>query len=208
MTGQSAYSNTTEAVGIFHTAEDLQAAVDDLLSQGFDRMDLSILASERAIEDKLHEAYVPARDLEDRVEVPTTAFVSTESVGDAMGAVIGVLVYVPAMIGGAAVVASGGALAAAATAALIAGGIGGSIGTVLAGLLGAAQAKEMETHLMSGGLLLWVRTRDESHEQRALAILAGHKGEGVHLHTLPSLVGSGQSRPVEDVVELDAAKVE
>ncbi|WP_340161173.1 general stress protein [uncultured Hoeflea sp.] len=96
---QSAYSNTTEAVGIFHTAEDLQAAIDDLLTQGFNRMDLSILASERAIEDKLHEAYVPARDLEDRVEVPTTAFVSTESVGDAMGAVIGVLVYVPAMIG-------------------------------------------------------------------------------------------------------------
>jgi hypothetical protein len=61
MTGQSAYSNTTEAVGIFHAAEDLQAAVDDLLSQGFDRMDLSILASEKAIEDKLHEAYVPAR---------------------------------------------------------------------------------------------------------------------------------------------------
>ena len=89
MTGQSAYSNTTEAVGIFHTAEDLQAAVDDLLSQGFNRMDLSILASERAIEDKLHQAYVPARELEDRVEVPTTAFVSTESVGDAMGAVAG-----------------------------------------------------------------------------------------------------------------------
>ena len=91
---QSAYSNTTEAVGIFHTAEDLQAAIDDLLTQGFNRMDLSILASERAIEDKLHEAYVPARDLEDRVEVPTTAFVSTESVGDAMGAVIGVLLAV------------------------------------------------------------------------------------------------------------------
>ena len=196
MTEPSAYSNTTEAVGIFHTAADLQGAVDDLLSQGLNRMDLSILASEKAIEDKLHEAYVPARDLEDRVEVPTTAFVSTESVGDAMGAVIGVLVYVPAMIGGAAVVASGGALAAAATAALIAGGIG------------ATKAREMETHLMSGGLLLWVRTRDETHEQRALAILAGHNGEGVHLHTLPSLVGSGSSKPVEDVIELDAAKAE
>ena len=186
MTEVSAYSSTTEAVGIFHSAEDLQAAVDDLLTQGFDRMDLSILASETAIAEKLHKDYVPARELEDRVEVPTTAFVSTESVGDAMGAVIGILVYVPAMIGGAAVVASGGALAAAATAALIAGGIGGSIGTVVAGLIGAEQAREMETHLMSGGLLLWVRTRDESHEQR----------------------GSGTSRPVEDIVELDAAKVE
>jgi len=206
MSGQSAYSNTTEAVGVFHTAKDLQAAVDDLLTQGFDRMDLSILASEKAIEDKLHESYVPAKDLEDRVEVPTTAFVSTESVGDAMGAVIGTLVYVPAMIGAAAAVASGGALAAAVTATLIAGGIGGSIGMVMAGLIGATQSAEIEKHLLAGGLLLWVRTRDESHEKRALAILAGHKAEGVHLHTLPSLVGSGFSKPTDDVVDVNVAK--
>ncbi|WP_290891856.1 hypothetical protein [Hoeflea sp.] len=208
MTDLSAYSNTTEAVGIFHDAEDLQAAIDDLLTQGFDRMDLSILASETAIEQKLHESYVRARDLEDRVETPTTAYVATESVGDAMGAVIGILIYVPAMIGGAAVVASGGALAAAATSALIAGGIGGSIGTVLAGLLGATQAERLTEQLEAGGLLLWVRTRDEIHEQRALCILAGHKAEDVHLHTLPSLVGAGYSKPVEDIVDLDAAGAE
>ncbi|MEM5492049.1 hypothetical protein [Hoeflea sp. AS16] len=208
MSEQPAYSNTTEAVGIFHNAKDLQAAVDDLLTQGFNRMDLSILASETAIEDKLREAYVPARELEDRVEVPTTAFVSTESVGDAMGAVIGVLVYVPAMIGAAAVVASGGALAAAVTAALIAGGVGGSLGSVMAGMIGKHHSEEIEKHLQAGGLLLWVRTPDENHEQRALAILAGHNAEGVHLHTLPSLAGSTISQPVEDVVEVDAASVE
>ena len=208
MPEQSAYMNTTEAVGIFHNAEDLQAAIDDLLTQGFNRMDLSILASETAIENKLHESYVPARELEDRVEVPTTAFVSPESLGDAMGAVIGVLVYVPAMIGGAAIVASGGALAAAATAALIAGGFGGSIGAIIAGLIGKAHADEIQKHLLAGGLLLWVRTRDELHEQRALAILAGHNGKGVHLHTLPSLVGAGSSPVVEDVVELDAAQAQ
>lgn len=205
MPDPSAYSNTTEAVGIFHTAEDLQAAIDDLLTQGFDRMDLSILASETAIREKLHESYVPAHDLEDRVEVPTTAYVATESMGDALGAVIGILVYVPAMIGGAAVVASGGALAAAVAATLIAGGIGGSVGAVIAGLIGQKHAEEIERHLLAGGLLLWVRTRDESHEQRALGILAGHNGEGVHLHTLPSLVGTGYSKPVEDVIDVNAA---
>lgn len=206
MSEQSAYSTTTEAVGIFHSAQDLQAAVDDLLTQGFNRMELSILASERAIEDKLHEAYVPARDLEDRVAVPTTAFVATESIGDAMGAVIGVLVYVPAMIGAAAVVASGGALAAAVTAALIAGGVGGSLGSVMAGMIGKAHSDEIEKHLLAGGLLLWVRTRDKQHEERALGILKGHNAEGVHLHTLPSLAGSAYSTPTEDVVDVDVAK--
>lgn len=208
MSAQSAYSNTTEAVGIFHSSSDLQAAVDDLLTQGFNRMDLSILASETAIEDKLHDAYVPARQLEDRVQVPTTAFVANESIGDAMGAVIGVLVYVPAMIGAAAVVASGGALAAAVTATVIAGGIGGSVGAVMAGLIGKAHSDEIEKHLMAGGLLLWGRTRDEQHEERALAILAGHNAEGVHLHTLPSLVGTGDSQPIEDIVDVDSARSE
>lgn len=205
MPEQSAYSNTTEAVGIFHDAKDLQAAVDDLLSQGFNRMDLSILASETAIEEKLHEAYVPARDLEDRVQVPTTAFISKDSIGDGMGAVIGTLVYVPGMIGAAAVAASGGAMAAALAATLIAGGVGGSIGVVIAGLIGKHHSDEIEKHMLAGGLLLWVRTRDEQHEERALAILAGHNAEGVHLHTLPSLVGSGYSTPTEDVVDVTSA---
>lgn len=208
MPEQSAYSNTTEAVGVFHNTKDLQAAIDDLLTQGFNRMDLNLVASQKAVEDKLHESYVPARDLEDRVEVPTTAFVSTESVGDAMGAVIGFLVYVPAMIGAATVVASGGALAAAVAATVIGGGIGGSAGAVMASLIGKARADEIEKHLMAGGLLLWVRTRDETHEQRALGILAGHTAQGVHLHTLPSLAGGSYSKPVEDVVDVDAAQVE
>jgi len=205
---QSAYQNTTEAVGVFHSAKDLQAAVDDLLNQGFNRMDLSILASETAIEEKLHESYIPARELEDRVAVPTTAFVATEAIGDAMGAVIGILVYVPAMIGAAAVVASGGALAAAVAATVIAGGVGGSVGAVIAHLIGKAHADEIEKHLLAGGLLLWVRTRDEQHEERALAILAGHNAEGVHLHTLPSLVGTGTSAVIEDVVDVSAADCE
>lgn len=205
MSDQSGYLNTTEAVGIFHNAADLQAAIDDLLTQGFNRMDLSILASEKAIEDKLHESYVPARDLEDRTEVPTTAFVSPESIGDAMGAVIGVLVYVPAMIGGAAIVASGGALAAAVAAAAIAGGVGGSVGVIMAALIGQKQSDDIEEHLRAGGLLLWVRTRDQHHEERALGILAGHNAEGVHLHTLPSLANADYSAPLEDVVETDSA---
>jgi len=206
MTEQSAYSNTTEAVGVFHSAASLQAAVDDLLTQGFNRMDLSVLASEKAIEAKLHEIYVPARDLEDRVEVPTTAFISVESVGAAMGAVIGALVYVPALIGGAVIVASGGTMAAAMAAAAISGGIGGSVGTVLGGLIGKNHYDKIEEHLVSGGLLLWIRTRDQKHEERALAILKGHDADGVHLHTIPTLLEAGCSIPLEDVVETASAK--
>ena len=40
-----------EAVGIFHDPTTLQSAIDDLLSSGFDRVDLSFLASRRAVEE-------------------------------------------------------------------------------------------------------------------------------------------------------------
>jgi len=38
-----------EAVGVFANANDLQAAIDELLSSGFHRADLSLLACEEAV---------------------------------------------------------------------------------------------------------------------------------------------------------------
>ncbi|MEH6728582.1 MAG: hypothetical protein V7703_20740, partial [Hyphomicrobiales bacterium] len=109
------------------------------------------------------------------------------------------------VIGGAVIVASGGTLAAAVAAVAIGGGIGGSFGAIIAGLIGKRHSEQIEEQLLAGGLLLWVRTRDKIHEERALAILAGHDATEVHLHILPSLAGDGCSLPVEDVVEARSA---
>jgi hypothetical protein len=167
----------------------MENAVDELGSNGFDRMDISLLASEHAVTDKLGHAYVSARELEDDPSVPTTAFVSRASLGAAEGAVVGTLIYIPALIGAAAVVASGGAVAAAIAAAAVAGGIGGGIGTLLARLIDRAHANRIEEQLEHGGLLLFVRTRDAAHEARAREILAKHSGRDVHVHTVPALAG-------------------
>jgi hypothetical protein len=83
-----------EAVGVFATPETLQEAIDELMSSGFDRADLSLLASEDAVEAKPGHMYRKASELEDDARVPRAAYVSTESVGDAEGAVIGGLVYI------------------------------------------------------------------------------------------------------------------
>jgi hypothetical protein len=53
-----------EAVGVFHDASAFQDALDALTSAGFDRADLSLLASDKAIEDKLGTAYRRLGDLE------------------------------------------------------------------------------------------------------------------------------------------------
>jgi hypothetical protein len=198
----------TEAVGLFHSASDLEAAVDDLLTQGFNRAELSVMASEQAIAEKLHEKYTSVRDLEDRADVPTTAYIARESLGAVEGGLIGALVYIPALVGASTVVASGGALAAAVAAAAIYGGTGAALGTLLAVLVGRDHAEKIAAHLEHGGLLLWVRTWDEQKEQRALAILAGHNAEDVHIHSLPSLSAGGIGLNLEEAVETSSAKSE
>ena len=115
MTDVGETESRTEAVGVFEDAASLQAAIDDLLTAGFDRAELSLLADEATVERKLGHAYAKPAELEDDPQVPRTAYVSTEARGDAQGGLIGALVYVGAVAAAGAVVASGGTLAAEAT---------------------------------------------------------------------------------------------
>ena len=54
-----------EAVGVFASANDLQAAIDELLSSGFHRAELSLLASEEAVNERLGSGFANARAVED-----------------------------------------------------------------------------------------------------------------------------------------------
>ncbi len=173
-----------EAVGVFQNAESLQAAIDELQASGFDRAELSLLAAEEAVVEKLGLNYRAVEKLEDAEEAPRSAWVSTEAIGDAEGALIGVPLYIAAVVAAGAIVASGGTLAAALTGAVLAGGAGGTLGALLAGALGDKQAKAIETQIEEGGLLLWVRTFTPADEERAVTILRKHCGKDVHLHDI------------------------
>jgi hypothetical protein len=122
----------TEVVGVFDDPNSLLEAIDDLLTAGFDRAELSLLADENAVEQKLGHAYHRVEELEDDPSAAREAFVSTEALGDAEGGLIGGLVYVGAVAAAGAVVATGGTLAAVIGAAAAAGGAGAVIGSVLA----------------------------------------------------------------------------
>lgn len=184
MSGTDMEQTSTEAVGVFSTADDLQQAIDDLLNSGFDRAELSLLATEAAVDAKLGHAYRKVEALEDDPSVPRTCYVSPESVGDAEGALVGSLLYVGGLAAAGAVVASGGALAAAFGAAALVGGAGGMVGAALASLVGDSHARHLQEHLAHGGLLLWVRTRTTGHERLAMDILRRHSGRDAHVHAL------------------------
>ena len=171
-----------EVVGIFHTTDDLESAVEELLSSGFDRAELSLLASEAAVAEKLGGHYRPTREMADDPAVPRTAFVSTAAIGDAEGGLIGGLAYLGATVAVGAVVISGAALAVAIAAAIVGGGTGGLIGSALARWVGNHHAAYLHEQLENGGLLLWVRAWNDSDEKRALEIITKHAADKVHSH--------------------------
>ncbi len=183
---EEATPTVREAVGVFQSERALQAAVDDLLSHGFDRSELSLLAPLSSVEKELGHGFTSVRELEDDAAVPTTAYVSTDVIGDAEGGVFGGFIYVGALATLTTVVASGGAIGAAIIAAAAGGIGGGAIGAVLAKLIGEHHADYVADQIERGGLLLWVRTWNAADEKRAVQILTDHSGADVHVHELPA----------------------
>ena len=74
-----------EAVGVFNRSEDFQDAIDELLSSGFHRAELSLLSQRTRRQEKLGHRYKKVNELEDDQRVPRTAYVSTEAIGGAEG---------------------------------------------------------------------------------------------------------------------------
>lgn len=197
MAATRSLSTHTEAVAVFHDVASFQAAIDDLLMAGFDHGDINVLAHEETVTSKLGREYQSTAEFEDNPEAPRIGFVPEETIGDAEGALIGAGVYVPAIAGSLAVVASGGTMLGAFAAAAIAGGAGGLIGAALARRIGNEHAKHLDQHLHRGGLLLWARTRDAEREKTALEILRRHSAHDVHLHELPERAGKESDVPRE-----------
>jgi hypothetical protein len=179
----AAKSTVNEAVAVFHDVSALDAAVEELRKAGFKRGDISLLATEDAVEKKLGHRYERIEELEDEPEAPRVAYKTRASVGGSEDLLIGSMTYLPAVVAAGTVVATAGVVAAAVTGTAIAGAL---IGTVLAHWLDRHQAEWLQEQLDHGGLLLWVRTPDAEAEQRAMTILRRRSAHDVHIHRLPA----------------------
>jgi hypothetical protein len=174
-----------EAVGIFNNVKSLQSAIDDLQTQGFMRQELSILANEKAVEEKLGHIYQRVEGLEDHPKAPRTIFISNETIGEAEGSLIGLPLYIAAATAAGIVAASGGTLLTLIAATAGAGAAGASIGSVLAGILAKHHADFIQSQINHGGLLLWVHLRSPDLAEKAKEILTRHSAHDVHIHEIP-----------------------
>lgn len=180
----TARTTIREAVGVFKDAGKMEDAVEELEESGFDRAEISLLASDDTVRQKLGHRFYDAKSLEDDPAVPRKAFVSTAAIGDAEGALIGGLMYAGALAAAGVTVASGGAFGALLAAAVAGGASGGLVGGVLASLVGESQARQIEDEIRHGGLLVWVRTPSEDDEKRALDVFRRNGAADVHVHSI------------------------
>jgi hypothetical protein len=173
-----------EAVGIFHNADSLKDAINDLLASGFKTDELGLLASEQVVERSLGDLYARTNENPQSPKAPATAFVGRESIGDAPRTVGGSLFFVGTSGVMGAVVASsavfGGALLAA-----IGGIVGmGVIGALVATVIHQSDAEYLQQQVDEGHILLFVRI-DSAREQQAMNILKQHSGLDVKMYDVP-----------------------
>jgi hypothetical protein len=174
--------NVRGTVGVFTDCDELEDAIEDLQLAGFDRDQIHLLASWRAVEAKLGHIMGNGRELEGESYLPAGNYADRHERAEGAAALTSGLALLGSMTAIGAVVATGGTLAMTIAAAIVAGGVGGGIGGMLVRALGKHRTHQVEEQLRRGGLLLWVELRSEAQEQKANEILQRHSGKDVHVH--------------------------
>ena len=95
------------------TSSELDAAVEELRAAGFARGDISLLATEEAVQKKLGHRYERVEELEDEPDAPRVTYRTPAALGESDDMLIGSLTYLPAVVAAGTVVASAGIVAAA-----------------------------------------------------------------------------------------------
>ncbi len=169
----------TEAVAIFDDVARLDEAVEALIKAGFHKDDISLLASEAAVEEKLGHRYQRVEELEDDPKAPRVVYRTLSDIADDERSIATSLTLLPAVIAAGTVVASAGVVAAVITGAALSGAV---LSTVLARWLDKSHADHLQEQLERGGLLVWVTLSTPERRDTALRILMEHATSDVHVH--------------------------
>jgi hypothetical protein len=173
-----------EVVGVFDNLTTLQSAIDELLTDGFDRSEISLLAEEKVVIPKRGSRR--AVELEDDDSAPRLPYIESESLSEGKATLIGGLFYIGAFVGAGALTAAGGILASPIVAGALTGGVAGLAGLALSKLISDRQVKWMQSQLEKGGLLLWARAWSEEREREAISVMQRNGGHDVHVHATTS----------------------
>ncbi len=157
----SARDIVREVVALFETRAAFDRAVADLLAAGFERDDLSVLASHTSLEAADKRPPAPS--------------------DDALTGLVGELKYAFPLTTAGLLAVVGGPIAAP-LAALVAAGLSGvAIKDYLDELTSHPNTDDFSRALEAGGVILWVSVGDAAREAEATRILEQTGGQNVHL---------------------------
>lgn len=173
-----------EVVALFCDPVQMEHAVQDVLTNGFEHGDLSMLAGEKTVRDTLGHRLDDTRAAADDSETPRRGYIGPATRMEGRGALASMLGYVGAVTAMGVTFATGGVLALAVGAGLLGAGAGAGLGIGLGKVYDKRLADEFEAQIAKGGILIWVRCRRPGDEERAIQVLEQHGAQHVHAHTL------------------------
>ena len=171
----------SEVVGLFDSMDYLQSAIDDLLTHGFDRSEISLLAEDATAREKVGAKR--SVEIEDSDEAPRISYIENESLNEGKASLIGLLFYVGAIAGAITVWTIFGSFAEAIFAGIVTGMVASLLGVGVIKLIQRRQSNWAQAQLARGGLLLWARTWTEENERAAMNAMQRNGGHDVHVHT-------------------------
>ena len=173
-----------EVAGLFHSRQALEDAVEDLLSNGFDRADIDQLASLDEVRRRLG-IYVASEELADLAATPrrpaftrddrTIVLVLTASV---LAAAAGCAVALGMLASG------GDDWSAGILGALFGLGLGAAAALVTSRTFRSDELRGLESLQTHYGIVLWVRVHSAEHEAKAQDILRRNGGRAVRVHEI------------------------
>lgn len=163
-------------VGVFASTADFSSAIEKLGATGFEPTDISILGNHEDIVD--HFGTVPtAAEMTDRADTPRETLESHESVRGIIDFLSETMAVIAEVGSAAAAFAVGGPIGVATGAAAE---TEDNLGGLLDRLADEHWRRRLEQSVSDGGLICWVRARDEDAAGRAEGVLKEAGGDHIH----------------------------
>jgi len=171
-----------EIVAVFTSPEQLEGAINDLASSGWDRADMSLLAQEHVFSGDVSTLVRDTRRTADDPDAPRGSIVSDSDVRQGRTLATSLAGTIAAFLAsGATILTGGGALAAIAGAA-VAGGGAGLLVNAMGRKAKGSREEFLHEQVERGGIVLWVALRDGSREAVARDILTRRGATDIHVH--------------------------
>jgi hypothetical protein len=183
---QQSQSSLREIAAVFMSPEGLEAAVNELASNGWDRADMSLLAQEHVFSGDVAALVQDTHRTADDPTAPRAPVVSDTDVRQGRTLATSLAGAMAALVASGATILTGGGALAAVVGAAVAGGGASVLVNAVGRRASGTRDDFLHEQIARGGIVLWAALRDPPDESLARMILQRHGATDVHVHEGPA----------------------